>query len=180
MQKADKDESLKEERISREETMKAMYSLRNNKAGGPDQIRVEMIRKGGNTLIDKAVKIVQNVFETGQINQAFVRSDIITLPKKKNTMKCEEHAQLPLTSQTMKILLKVITSKIKPVSNKNIYPLQYGFMPNRGTIEAVTALTTICSNKVGLGQALFGAFVDFEKAFDRVHHRKLLEILESK
>ena len=28
-------------------------------------------------------------------------------------------------------------------------------------------------------QALFVAFVDFEKAFDRVHHRKLLEILEN-
>ena len=38
-------------------------------AGGPDQIPVEMIKKGGNTLIDKVVKIVQNVFETGQINE---------------------------------------------------------------------------------------------------------------
>ena len=80
----------------------------------------------------------------------------------------------------MKILLKVIINRIEPVLNKNINPLQYSFMPNRGTIEAVTALKTICSNKINLGQALFVAFVDFEKAFDKVHHRKLLEILESK
>ena len=33
MQEADEDESLKEERISREKIMKAMNSLRNNKAG---------------------------------------------------------------------------------------------------------------------------------------------------
>ena len=122
------------------------------------------------------VKIVQNVFETGQINQDFKRSEIITLPKKNNTMKCEEHRTIALTSHTMKILLKVIANRIKPVLNKNINPLQYGFMPNRGTIEAVTALKTICSNKIDLGQALFVAFVDFEKAFDRVYHRKLLEI----
>ena len=58
VQEADEDESLKEERLSREEIMKAMNSLRNNKARGPDQIPVEMIKKGGNTLIDKVVKIV--------------------------------------------------------------------------------------------------------------------------
>ena len=139
-----------------------------------------MIKKGGNTLIDKVVKIVQNVFEAGKINQDSVRSEIITLPKNSNTMKCEEHRTIVLTSHTMKILLKVIANRIKPVLNKNINPLQYGFMPNRGTIEAVTALKTICSSKIDLGQALFVAFVDFEKAFDRVHHMKLLEILENK
>ena len=54
-----------------------------------------MIKKGGNTLIDKVVKIVQNVSETGQINQDFVRIEIITLPKKNNTMNAKNIAQLP-------------------------------------------------------------------------------------
>ena len=58
VQEADEDEGLKEERISRKEIMKAMNSLRNNKAGGPNQMPVEMIKKGGNTLIDKVVKLV--------------------------------------------------------------------------------------------------------------------------
>ena len=147
VQEVDEDESLKEERISREEIMKAMNSLRNNKAGGPDQIPVDMIKKGGNTLIDKVVKIVQNVFETGQINQDFKRSEIITLPKKNNTMKCEEHRTIALTSHTMKILLKVIANRIKPVLNKNINPLQYGFMPTR-MLEHVNydLLEIICCN----------------------------------
>ena len=109
-----------------------------------------------------------------------MRSEIITLPKKNNTMQCEEYRTIALTSHTMKILLKVIANRIKLVLNKNINPLQYGFMPNRGTIEAVTALKTICSNKIDLGQALFVAFVDFEKAFDTLYYRKLLEILENK
>ena len=109
-----------------------------------------------------------------------MRSEITTLPKKKNTMKCEEHRTMALTSHKLKILLKVIGNRIKPVLNKNINPLQYGFMSNRGTIEAVTALKTICSNKIDLGQALSVPFVVFEKTLDRVHHRKLLEILENK
>ena len=82
---------------------------------------VEMIKKGGNTLIDKVVKIVQNAFETGHVNQDFVRSEITALPKKKNTMKCEEHRTIALTSHTMKVLLNVVANRIKPVINKSIY-----------------------------------------------------------
>ena len=109
-----------------------------------------------------------------------MRSESITVPKKNNTMTCKEHRTIALTSHTMKILLKVIAKRIKPVLNENISPLQYGFMPHRRTIESVTALKTICSNKIDFGQALFAAFIDFEKASDRGHHKKLLEILEYK
>ena len=177
---ADGNETLNEEPISKKEIIEAIKSLKNNKAGGPDQIPVEFIKNGGSRLIERIVEIVQKVFETGEIHQDFARSEIITLPKKNNTMKCEEHRTIALTSHTMKILLKVISNRIKPILNSNINPLQYGFMPNRGTIEAITALKTVCSSKLDLGQALFIGFIDFEKAFDRVYHKKLLEILEEK
>ena len=160
---ADGNETLNEEPISKNEIIEAIKSLKNNKAGGLDQIPVEVIKNGGSRLIEKIVEIVQKVFETGEIHQDFVRIEIITLPKKNNTMKCEEHRTVALTSHTMKILLKVISNRIKPILNSNINPLQYGFMPNRGTIEAITALKTVCSSKLNLGQALFIGFIDFEK-----------------
>ena len=160
---ADGNETLNEEPISKKEIIEAIKSLKNNKAGGLDQIPVEFIKNGGSRLIEKIVEIVQKVFETGEIHQDFVKIEIITLPKKNNTMKCEEHRTVALTSHTMKILLKVISNRIKPILNSNINPLQYGFMPNRGTIEAITALKTVCSSKLDLGQALFIGFIDFEK-----------------
>ena len=51
-------------------------------------------------------------------------------------------------------------------------------MPNRGTLDAITAFKAIASIKIAQGKALFVAFVDFKKAFDRVYHQKLMEILE--
>ena len=121
---ADGNETLNEEPISKKEIIEAIKSLKNNKAGGPDQIPVEFIKSGGSRLIEKIVEIVQKVFETGEIHQDFVRSEIITLPKKNNTMKCEEHRTIALTSHTMKILLKVISNRIKPILDSNINPLQ--------------------------------------------------------
>jgi len=93
-------------------------------------------------------------------------------------MKCGEHPTIALTSHVMKILLKVIPSRIKPVLNRKINPFQYGFMPNRSTLDVITALKTTSSIKIEQGKALLVAFVDFEKAFDRVYHQKLMEILE--
>ena len=177
--KMEEKETLEEEEVGREEIIKAIKSLRNNKAGGPDQIPIELIKNGNDSLQEKVIRIVKRTFETGRLNQDFVNGEIITIPKKENTMKCEEHRTIALTSHVMKIFLKEISNRIKTVLNRKISPFQYGFMPNRGHLDAITALKTIASIKIEQRKVLFEAFVDFEKAFDRVYHQKLMEILES-
>ena len=142
------------------------------------QIPIELIKNGSDNLQEKVIGIFTKMFETGRLNQDFVNSEIITIPKKDNTMKCEEHRTITLTSHVMKIVLKVISSRIKPVLNRKISPFQYGFIPNRGTHDTITALKTIASIKIEQGKALFVAFVGFEKAFVRVYHQKLMEVLE--
>ena len=93
-------------------------------------------------------------------------------------MKCEENRTIALTSHIMKIPLKVISNRIKPVLNRKIGPFQYGFMPNRGTLHAIIALNIIASIRIEQEKAHFVGFVDFVKAFHRVYHQKLMEILE--
>ena len=124
--KMEEKETLEEEEIGREEIIKALKSLRNNKAGGPDQIPIELIKNGSDNLKEKVIRIVKRTFETGRLNQDFVNSEIITIPKKDNTMKCEEHQTIALTSHVIKILLKVISNRLKTVLNRKISPFQYG------------------------------------------------------
>ena len=71
----------------------------------------------------------------------------------------------------MKILLKVEHHRISARLNETVNKLQFGFMPNRGTIEAITALKTITSARMERQLSTYIAFVDFEKAFDRVTTR---------
>ena len=109
--KMEEKETLEEEEIGREEIIKAIKSLRNNKAGGPDQIPIELIKNGSDNLQEKVIRIVKRTFETGRLNQDFVNSEITTIPKKDNTTKCEEHRTIALTSHVMKILLKAIPAE---------------------------------------------------------------------
>ena len=74
-------ETLEEEEIGIEEIIKAIKSLRNNKAGRPDQIPIELIKNGSDNLQEKVIRFVKRTFETGRLNQDFVNSEIITIPK---------------------------------------------------------------------------------------------------
>ena len=46
--------------------------------------------------------------------------------------------------------------------------MQFGFMPERGTIDAVSILRSLQEEYHARGKKLYMCFVDLEKAFDRV------------
>ena len=52
--------------------------------------------------------------------------------------------------------------------------MQFGFMPERGTINAVFILRKMHKEYHAKGKKLYMCFVDLDKAFDRVP-RKVLE-----
>ena len=52
--------------------------------------------------------------------------------------------------------------------------MQYGFMPGRGTIDAIFILRQLQEKYLGKKKCLYYCFVDLEKAFDRVP-RKVIE-----
>jgi hypothetical protein len=47
-------------------------------------------------------------------------------------------------------------------------PIQCGFRPGRGTLDAIFTLQHLIHSAQHKGQLLFVVFVDFKKAFDRV------------
>ena len=60
----------------------------------------------------------------------------------------------------------------------DINKTQYGFMPGRGTLDAVFVLMRLTEHLRVKNHNLFLKFVDLEKAFGRVP-RELFDILES-
>ena len=72
-----------------------------------------------------------------------------------------------LTEQAMKILERIIDGLIRQVvSNDNS---QFGFVPGRGTTDAIFAVRQLQEKDLAANRRLYMAFMDLEKAFDRVH-----------
>ena len=53
-----------------------------------------------------------------------------------------------------------------------------GFRKGKGTRDAIFQLRMISERVTEIGKKIYVCFVDYQKAFDRVKHDKLLEITE--
>lgn len=55
---------------------------------------------------------------------------------------------------------------------------QFGFKSGTGTREALFCVQTLVQNCMDVRKDVFLCFVDYEKAFDKVKHEKLMEVLQ--
>ena len=73
---------------------------------------------------------------------------------------------LKLTEQVMKILERIVDSLIRELVS--IDDSQFGFVPGRGTTDAIFVVRQLQEKYLAANKRLYMAFVDLEKAFDRV------------
>ena len=66
----------------------------------------------------------------------------------------------------MKLLERVLDSSIRKM--ENIEDMQFGFVPGRGTTEAIFIFRQLQEKYFAANKPLYIAFVNLEKAFDRV------------
>ena len=72
---------------------------------------------------------------------------------------------LKLTEQVVKILERIVDDLIRHVS---IHDSQFDFVPGRGTTDAMFVVRQVQGKYLAANKRLYTAFVDLEKAFDRV------------
>ena len=73
---------------------------------------------------------------------------------------------LKLTEQVMKVLERIVDGLIRQVVS--IDDSQFGFVPGRGTTDAIFVVRQLQEKYLAANKRLYMAFVDLEKAFDRV------------
>ena len=156
----------------------ALRKTKLNKAMGPDEINTEMIKTLEDIGIDTLHKLFNKMYETGEIPSDMAKSIFITLPKKPCTKICEEHRTISLMSHTVKLLLRVIMHRIRNKLHPEINECQYGFMPDKGTRNAVFTLKNLGQRAIEMKKDLFLCFIDYKKAFDKVKHKEMICMLD--
>ena len=78
---------------------------------------------------------------------------------------------MKLMSHTMKIQEKIIEARLR--DSVEISKQQYGFMPGKGTTDAMFALRMLMEKYREGQRELHCVFVDLEKAYDRVPWEEL-------
>ena len=103
---------------------------------------------------------------------------MIKIPKVEGTLKCEQHRTISIINHITKIILKVITERIRSRIRPEIAEEQFGFVTNSRTTNAIFTLNRIIENAIQLQKNVYLCFVDYQKAFDKVRHNELMNTLK--
>jgi exonuclease III len=92
----------------------------------------------------------------------------------------DSYRGITLISCALKVLLGLLTERIDRAAQgaKLIVPEQGGFRKKEEAIAQFLALSEIVRRRHLKDMPTFGVFVDFKKAYDRVHHGALFRVLE--
>ena len=164
--------------ILKEEVVKAIKQLKTKKAPGCDGISAELIKELGPSGTDRLVGLCQDIYETGKWPEDYTRVKMVPIPKKSGTQKCGEHRTLSMISHPSKVELVIIKERLESKIEQYLGKDQYGFRKGRGTRDAIGALRILGERSIEVGKEMNVCFIDYEKAFDRVDWKKLMDILK--
>ena len=100
------------------------------------------------------------------------RSMLIPIFKNKEDAQCcGNNREIKLMSHTMKIWERIIEARLRNIVE--ISKQQYGFIPGKGTTDAMFALKMLMEKYRKDQRELYCVFVDLEKANDRVPREEL-------
>ena len=153
-------------------------NLKNGKAGGNDEITTEMLKALNDVGIKRITELCNLVYEHGYIPSEMNQSIFVRLPKKQKATKCSDYRTLSLMSHILKTILKVLLLRNRKKIEEEVDETQSGFVTGKGTREGIFNLRTIIERYLNNGKDLYMCFIDYEKAFDRVNHVKLIQCLQ--
>ena len=161
-----------------EEIAHVIKSFKRGKSSGNDDVTIEMILASGDFGLRKIAELARKIYDTGYIPKEMYKSIFIAIPKKPGAVECNLFRTISLMSQITKIILKVILNRIKRKLKPEIAEEQYGFMKGKGTRNAIFIMRMLTERAIEVQRDVYMCFLDYEKAFDKVRHTDMIEILQ--
>ena len=156
--------------------------MNNNKAPGPDQIAVEMIKYGTAELHQCIANALNQIIETNNMEDAHElgKSTLRLLQKPKKEIGPPKNLRpINLLNTIRKILSNITLSRISEQTNQYLSPSQSAYRPGRSTTDAVWAHRWIAAKAQKYRDVkVYITGIDMSAAFDTVERHKLLEELK--
>jgi hypothetical protein len=164
--------------ITQDEVSEAIKKMKDRKATGVDEIPTECLKALDTTSLKILTDLFNKIYKTGYIPNDLAQSIFITIPKKPKALECSDFRTISLMSHVMKALLKIILARNEKKVEAEISENQSGFRPGKGTREGIFNLRIIIQRYIEVQKPVYICFIDYEKAFDRVYHDRIMQCLD--
>lgn len=160
-----------------EETLKAIQSSKGGSSPGIDGIPYDLFKRYRVLLALPLTNAFNEILaDPSKLPESWKHGIIKLLYKKGDRRNIGNWRPITLLNTSFKLLTAMIDRRLAPIVAKIVGPHQKGFVKGRFILDHVMSVKTVRENN-GDGDGLI-AFLDFEKAFDRVNHNLILETFE--
>src|SRR5213083_131660 len=159
--------SVDEREISVAAVSSAISKAKSGKAAGPSGVAADMLKAAGEAEVKWVTDICNEVVRSGVVPVDWRRSWMVNVYKGKgNALECSSYRGIKLLEHVLKVLERVIEARLR--KTVKIDEMPFGFCPGKGTTDAIFIVRQVQEKFLGKQKEMWMAFVDLEKAFDRV------------
>ena len=164
--------------VTREEVEKAMKKLKNGKAAGNDNIAAELLKNGGEAMVDWVTELVQEVWRTRKVPQEWKDATLVPLFKKKDRKICDNYRGISLLSVPGKVLALILLDRLQAILEPQLMEAQCGFRKGRGTVDQLWVVRQVVERATEYRTPLYLCFVDLTKAYNSVNRQAMTAVLK--
>lgn len=160
------------------EVSSAILSLGNEKSGGTDGIKAELLKFGIDTLSKWLCNIFNKIIREKNIPQPWLHSEIILLHKKGSKSDMNNYRPISMISTIYKVFSKCLLQRLKyQLSNAQSID-QAAFKSGFSTCDHLQCMNQLIEKCTEYQMPIYFAFIDFKKAFDTIEHNVIWSTLE--
>ena len=162
--------------IKREDIEARLNKLDCNKAPGRDKISQFVLKNCAEQLSVALEIIFSRSLLEGEIPDAWRGANITPLFKKGSKLSASNYRPVSLTSVCCKLMEGIMRDRIMShlVKHNLISSSQHGFVYKKSCVTNLLECHHVVSGLLNNGKSVDVLYTDFEKAFDKVSHKKLI------
>ena len=166
--------------FSREGILKLLQQLNPNKASGPDNIPIRVLKECAEQIAPFLQALFTQSLRTGNLPTDWKTAFITPLFKKGDRSLPSNHRPVSLTSVCCKLMEHIIFRHIMNhcETNNILTEVQHGFRRKHSCESQLLETVDDLAYHIDQGHQVDVVVLDFRKAFDTVPHRRLLSKLD--
>ena len=164
------------------EAVKAKIAkLKIDKSPGGDQLHPRVLSETRELIAEPLMMIFKKSLLTGQVPEDWKLAEVVALYKKGARSDRGNYRPVSLTSVCCKVLESLVRDHLMSHLLKNdlLSKSQFGFVKGRSTMLQLLSMLDRWTEFLEKGGQVDAIYTDFEKAFDKVPHKRLISKLKS-
>ena len=165
--------------VSKDEVILVLKKLKNRKAAGLDQLSNEMIKIFGSLYTEFRSNLFSKILYEHTFPTLWITGHLFPVHKKGPKSLVKSYRGIMLLSCLGKLFTGILNERLLTFANENntFAKEQIGFLKGNRTSDNLILLHNLIHEQFNSREKLYICFIDFEKAFDSVPRRCLIQKL---